>query len=350
MASGKSTVGPMLAARFNRQFIDLDRVIESNVGCAIAELIAREGEERFRQIETETLRDVASRGGAVIAPGGGAITRAENRELMAKLGITVWLDAPFELCWTRIEKDGATRPLAPNESSAGARYEQRLALYRQATVHIPIGESHSPEDIAEAIIEELKTQSELHATEPDTNSSEKQADLWDRLTGAFEKYAEMLGEFFSEGVDRVALIRQAVRMRDNTPIALNVACLLKEDEHKQLFDLWVAGASYHKSVHIYRKFILALPRDWVLERIEAEAEPLLLNGDLEEYRRFLELFLLLDEELTRKLALRALAHSDPEVVEAGQDFLEILGDKDWIKSVREHLSKGADDYKSIIDF
>src|SRR5262245_12143088 len=82
MASGKSTVGPALAARLDRQFIDLDRVIEAKVGCAIVELIAREGEERFRQIETAALREAAARGAAVIAPGGGAITRAENRELM----------------------------------------------------------------------------------------------------------------------------------------------------------------------------------------------------------------------------------------------------------------------------
>src|SRR5215813_8988082 len=156
MASGKSTVGPALAAELDRQFIDLDRVIEANVGCAIVELIEREGEERFRQIETETLREVASRGGAIIAPGGGAITRAENRELMSRLGITVWLDAPFELCWRRIQKDGATRPLAPDEATARARYEQRAPLYREASIHVPINQSHSPDDLSETIIGKLK--------------------------------------------------------------------------------------------------------------------------------------------------------------------------------------------------
>src|SRR5262245_39407093 len=152
MASGKSTVGPALAAELDRQFIDLDRVIEANVGCAIVEFIERQGEVRSRQTETETRREVASRGGAIIAPGGGAITRAENRELMSRLGITVWLDAPFELCWRRIQKDGATRPLAPDEATARARYEGRLALYRQASIHIPISHSHLPDNIAEKII------------------------------------------------------------------------------------------------------------------------------------------------------------------------------------------------------
>jgi len=156
MASGKSTVGPVLAAKLDRPFIDLDRVIEAKVGCAIVELIAREGAERFRQIETETLREAALGVGAIIAPGGGAITRAENRELMWRLGITVWLDAPFDLCWRRIQKDGATRPLAPDEATARARYEQRLPLYRQASIHIPINQSHSPDDISKTIIGVMK--------------------------------------------------------------------------------------------------------------------------------------------------------------------------------------------------
>jgi shikimate kinase len=156
MASGKSTVGPVLAAKLGLDFIDLDLVIEAKAGCAIAELIEREGEERFRQIETGALREAVSRGAAVVAPGGGAITREENRELMSRLGITVWLDAPFDLCWRRIQEDGATRPLAPDESTARGRYERRLALYRQASICVTINQSHSPNDISETIINQLR--------------------------------------------------------------------------------------------------------------------------------------------------------------------------------------------------
>ena len=165
-----------------------------------------------------------------------------------------------------------------------------------------------------------------------TDESDK---LRQDLVSSFRAYTEALGKFVSKGVDRVGLVREI--MKEDRNVALTLAEYLSESEHKQLFDIWVAAASHHKYVHIYRKFILALPRDWVLERVEAIAEPYLINGDMEEYRRYLELYLLLDEELTRKLAQRALAHSDPDVIEAGQDFIEILEDENCIKETREML-------------
>lgn len=152
MACGKSTVGPALAARLEIEFIDLDHLIEKQVGCTIGELINRDGEENFRRIETGTLREV-SVNRAVIAPGGGAVTREENLEIMAASGATVWLDAPFELCWKRILEDATVRPLAPDESTARQRYNDRLHLYSRADLRIAIDETSSPESIAEAIVD-----------------------------------------------------------------------------------------------------------------------------------------------------------------------------------------------------
>jgi shikimate kinase len=152
MASGKSTIGPLLAARLDRPFIDIDPLIEAKTRRTIAELIAHEGEDRFRQIETETLRETVQGEIAVIAPGGGAITRAENRELMSNCGIIVWLDTPFELCWLRIQRDRIVRPLAPDEESARARYDQRLPIYRHNSIRIETREDHSPDQIVEEII------------------------------------------------------------------------------------------------------------------------------------------------------------------------------------------------------
>lgn len=156
MASGKTTVGAALANRLDRRFIDLDPLIVAKAGCSIAELVAREGEERFRQIESEVLREAAT-SQSVIAPGGGAINRAENREVMLQAGVMVWLDAPFELCWQRIRQDAVIRPLAATEEAARERYEQRLPLYRQAAVHVAIDETQTPEEIAKAILNRLSS-------------------------------------------------------------------------------------------------------------------------------------------------------------------------------------------------
>jgi shikimate kinase len=153
MASGKSTIGPLLAAKLDRPFIDLDPVIEARTGQTIADLIESEGEERFRRIETDTLRETVRGGIAVIAPGGGAITRPENRELMS--GIIVWLDSPFELCWLRIQQDRIVRPLAPDRESARARYEQRQSIYQHNSIRIEISEDRSPGEIVDQIIERI---------------------------------------------------------------------------------------------------------------------------------------------------------------------------------------------------
>jgi hypothetical protein len=159
--------------------------------------------------------------------------------------------------------------------------------------------------------------------------------LRQELINSFWAYTEALGNFLSEGVDRVSLVRELIR--EDIVVALKLAESLSDSEHKQLFNIWVGGAGYHKYVQTYRKFILALPRDWVLESVEAAAEHYLSNGGFEEYARYLELYLLLDEKLTYKLAQRALAHPDPEIKEVGQDFIEILEDEDRIKEAKKRF-------------
>lgn len=149
MAGGKSTVGPLLAAKLARPFIDLDRLIEAHVGCSIFELVRTQGEAVFRQLESAMLLSVAKAESAVIAPGGGAITQAENRAVMQQYGLTLWLDTPFALCWQRIVQDGATRPMAPDEMTARTRYEQRLPLYQASDVRVPVQTEDTAEEIAQ---------------------------------------------------------------------------------------------------------------------------------------------------------------------------------------------------------
>src|SRR5437868_15290814 len=95
MGSGKSTVGPLLAARLGASFCDLDAEIERAAGRTVAEVFAAEGEPAFRAREARALYALIERaGGAVIALGGGALGRPENRELVLATGRLIWLDAP----------------------------------------------------------------------------------------------------------------------------------------------------------------------------------------------------------------------------------------------------------------
>ncbi|MGI8897842.1 MAG: shikimate kinase, partial [Pyrinomonadaceae bacterium] len=104
MGAGKSTVARALARRLDTQMVDLDIEILKQEKRSARQIIEEDGEPSFREIETRVLREVLPTNVAgVIALGGGAWTLPRNRDLITSAGgISVWLDAPFNLCWQRI--------------------------------------------------------------------------------------------------------------------------------------------------------------------------------------------------------------------------------------------------------
>ena len=140
MGCGKSKVARALAQNLNVSFVDLDERITTRTGRTPAQLIDRDGERAFRVIETDTLRDVLhSHVAGVVALGGGAWIEAVNRELIDEYNcVSIWLDVPFEVCWTRIEAGGEDRPLGKTRDAALARYERRRPLYELANIHVPV--------------------------------------------------------------------------------------------------------------------------------------------------------------------------------------------------------------------
>jgi 3-dehydroquinate synthase len=104
-ASGKSTVGPVVAARLGWAFVDLDAEIERRAGRAIPALF-NEGEEIFRALEGETLTALAAGERRVIATGGGAPVRAENRAVLRRGGLVVCLEAAPETIVARLTAPG----------------------------------------------------------------------------------------------------------------------------------------------------------------------------------------------------------------------------------------------------
>ncbi len=153
MAAGKTTVARELARHLNYPALDLDHLIIERQRCSIRELIEQFGELEFRNIETDVLRQFfVDNSSAVIALGGGAWTIERNRELIAKHGaISVWIDVPFEVCWSRIEETLGTRPFARDRNSTSALFQTRLPLYEKTSIRVKLAGHEPASSIAETI-------------------------------------------------------------------------------------------------------------------------------------------------------------------------------------------------------
>jgi shikimate kinase len=157
-ATGKSTVGRLLAARLGWPFADVDEHIESAFGGSIADIFATEGEQGFRNRESTALKELCGCNRCVIATGGGAILRAENRSLLRSAGFVAWLTARPETLWARLQLDPTTAARRPNLTSGGGQEEvqtllaAREPLYRETADFVANANVPSPEDIASAIL------------------------------------------------------------------------------------------------------------------------------------------------------------------------------------------------------
>lgn len=125
-ASGKTTVGRQLAQRLDMPFFDCDEAIEATAGCSVSDIFACRGEAYFRELEHQTLETLCRKGGCVIATGGGAVLREDNRLLLQRSGTVFWLDRPLADIMSTDFQTG--RPLL----AAGREALERLAAERRA--------------------------------------------------------------------------------------------------------------------------------------------------------------------------------------------------------------------------
>ena len=154
MGCGKSKVARELARRLNVLFVDLDETIRQREGRSPAQLIVKDGEPVFREIESRTLREVlATKTAGVIALGGGAWIEETNRAIIEQYDCTsVWLDTPFDVCWSRIETSAEDRPLGRTRSQALELYQRRRPLYQLAHVRIEVRGHETIEALVTRII------------------------------------------------------------------------------------------------------------------------------------------------------------------------------------------------------
>lgn len=132
MGSGKTLVGGLVAQRAQTELFDLDHLVEDQAGMSVAEIFATHSEAAFRAFEKETLPRLLQPG-AVVALGGGVVMDDDNWGLITRKAMTVYLEVPFAVIWSRIQYLG-TRPLIVNmsESEVEDLYRRRLPRYEEA--------------------------------------------------------------------------------------------------------------------------------------------------------------------------------------------------------------------------
>ena len=137
--SGKSTVGKLIAEMTGRTFIDTDTVIEEITGKHPAEIIRESGEDAFRDIETQAVREVSKRSGIVIATGGGIVKRGGNIPLLRQNGKILYID-----CTTDELPVTPDRPLSSSREVIEELHRTRHPLYIAAADAV-IAISHNNE-------------------------------------------------------------------------------------------------------------------------------------------------------------------------------------------------------------
>lgn len=149
-ASGKSTIGQALAKTLGRPFIDTDSEIVRKTGKQISDIFAEIGENGFRDIETDVVREVAAHNvGAIIATGGGAVLRDQNVRALRRNGRLFFLDRPLEMLLPTPD-----RPLSSDNEAMRRRYDERYGRYC-AVSDAKIDNSDHPQSAIDAILKEF---------------------------------------------------------------------------------------------------------------------------------------------------------------------------------------------------
>lgn len=146
---GKTTVGGILAEKLGLEFADSDEEIVKRVGMSIPEYFAKYGEDSFRDVESEVIKELANRSGTVISTGGGCVKRYENTRSLKRNGTVIYIDRPVDMLVF-----GGDRPLSQSKENVERLYEERKDLY-EACCDIKADGSNTPSGVADEIIAKL---------------------------------------------------------------------------------------------------------------------------------------------------------------------------------------------------
>ncbi|NJK65143.1 MAG: shikimate kinase [Microcoleus sp. SU_5_3] len=157
MGSGKTTVGRILAKELKYHFFDTDEVISQAANQSIADIFAKEGEEAFREVETQVLGQLCAYKNLTVATGGGIILRSMNWSFLHQ-GIVVWLDVPVDQLCDRLCLS-TTRPLLRDgdlKFKLETLLKERERLYASSDVRVCIKGDETAEEVAVRVIQEIQ--------------------------------------------------------------------------------------------------------------------------------------------------------------------------------------------------
>ena len=172
MGAGKTSVGRLLAKRFGKTFYDCDQEIERRTGVKIPVVFEIEGEEGFRAREAAVLQELATMHDIVLATGGGAVLREENRRALMQHGTVVYLRASLDDLWQRTRHD-RNRPLlqtADPRAKLEELFAQRDPLYREVAAIVVDTGNQSLGNLANRLEERLRDYL-LSTPKPSTSTS-----------------------------------------------------------------------------------------------------------------------------------------------------------------------------------
>jgi shikimate kinase / 3-dehydroquinate synthase len=228
--AGKSTIGDLLAETLHLPFIDLDRLIEINTGMSIPQIMDERGEPLLRDLETAALKQVINHSEAVIALGGGALLREENRALVEQSGTVILLMAELSTLFERLKKDSNERPLLAGDlrSKLASYLESRAEHYASFPMRVQV-DGKSVEQVAQEaqVFSGRHRLSAMGEYDVIVGPLRGRASFWDDLptSNAIIVTDENVAKFHLEKIEAI------LRMADCEPKSIIIAA---GEEHKNL--------------------------------------------------------------------------------------------------------------------